>query len=130
MATLLTSVFGNHISVAAQPRTMAVQLSAYPGAHGITGMRMGTRGRAVTVAGRLYATGLTYPLARAAMDSLVAAIEAYYTVDPADYEHLGSLYSSLYLETFTLVPGGDGKLYHLSGGYLYADFVAVMRGMV
>ena len=132
MATDLTTIFGSEIVVSAQPRLSERQLTAYPGAHGLTGMWMGSRGYLIAITGRIRvdASG-GYSAGRLLLDTAVAAIEQYLYAAEADYSFSGSTYSNAVLEKFDLINDRNGKSYHyVKGNYLIADFVAVMRALI
>jgi hypothetical protein len=131
MATDLTTVFGSEIKVYAQPRIIQRQYAGYPGTHGLTGMHMGSRGYIVMVTGKLAVTGNTYALARAAMRTVILAIEEYLWADSDDYSFGNDTYENVVFEKFELVPDNEGKAFHItSEGYLVANFIALLRALI
>ena len=124
----LSSIFGSDINVAGQPRDVERQLTGFPGAAGITAMRLGTRGRRITVSGRIRTAGATYALARAACQAAADAIEAYCSADAANYTHLGTTYYAVVWGPFKLLADSGGRVFNwVAGGYVTASFVMYGR---
>ena len=124
MSTALTTIFGDEIKFYDQPRLVEIVFSGYPGAHGVTAMNLGTRGKPFVITGKLWGTGNTYDLARAALDVKIAAIEALQLAEAADYTYHGQTYKQLQFIQFTKVPDGGGKAYHISqNGDVFVNFV-------
>jgi hypothetical protein len=123
MATDLTTIFGYEIKVYRQPRLAEIQFVGFPGADGVTGMNLGTRGSPFTITGRLSATGNTYDLSRANLDDWISDIEALLWQPAADYSFRGQTWQNLQFVRFELVPDGDGKVYHFDGEYVFVFFV-------
>ncbi len=94
----LTTIFGSDITVTVQPRKADRQFVGFSGANGMTSMNLGTRGRQITVTGRLYAAGANYNAARANLQAVIDAIESYQSALAADYTYrsLFAFYSSLH----------------------------------
>ena len=131
MATALTTVFGDEIKVIVQPRQADRQYTGYPGAHGLTGMRMGTRGRQIVVTGRLASSGANYNAARSDLQDVIDDIEAYLNTDAADYSFAGTTYQDVVFDNFQLIPDRWGKAIHwTSEGYATADFICFLRSLI
>ena len=130
MATDLTSIFGSEITVAAQPWIHHRNYTAFPGAHGLLGMWMGTRGYPLFITGRMRATGANYAAARATLQTAVNAISYLTSSLPADYSFAGITYNSIVFDTFRLIPDGRGKTFHMTSSYVYADFVCQARSLI
>ena len=116
MATALTVIFGTNINVYQQPVLSVRQYSGFPGAHGLAGMHLGTRGRPLVISGHLAVTGANYNVARAAMRTAIDAIEAWTLIDPADYSFATEIYYAVVFDRFELVPDGNGKVFHWAAG--------------
>ena len=116
MAIALTTIFGTNINVYQQPVRSVRQYSGFPGAHGLAGMHLGTRGRPLVISGSIAVTGATYSIARAAMRTAIDAIEAYLLIDPADYSFATEIYYAVVFDRFELVPDGSGKVFHWAMG--------------
>jgi len=126
----LTTIFGSEIRVSPQPRLPIRQYAHFVGSHGLTAMHLGSGGYAIIVTGRLRASGASYAAARANMAAAIAAIESYNFADAADYTFGNDTYYNVLFEQFQLVPDGQGKIYHLSSGYVFVDFIARLRALV
>ena len=116
MAVALTTIFGSNICVYQQPVRSVRQYTGFPGAHGLAGMHLGTRGRQLVVSGHLAVNGASYSVARAAMQTAVDAIEAFLLADPADYSFAGVTYYAVVFDKFELAPDGSGKVFHWATG--------------
>ncbi len=131
MATNLTSIFGYEIVVAPQPRLHDRQYSGFPGAHGLAGMNMGSRGRVVVISGRLAYTGDDYTAARTALQAEINTLDSYMNNGSAAYSFEGETYSNLVFEKIELKPGRHGKVFHYTAdGYVFADFVCLARDLL
>lgn len=87
MATALTSIFGSEISVTPEAQRYMRQYAGFAGAHGVTAMHLGTRGRVIWITGRLRQTGATYAIARANLEYAIGLIEAWGNNPMADYTY-------------------------------------------
>lgn len=116
MAVALTDIFGTAISVYQQPVRSVRQYAGFPGAHGLAGMHLGTRGRQLVISGHLAVTESSYNAARASMRTAVNAIEAYLLIDPADYSFFTEIYYAVVFDKFELVPDANGKVFHWAAG--------------
>jgi len=126
--TLLTSVFGTQINLVVQPRLTERVYSGFPAAHGVTTMFMGSRGRQVTVSGRIVVAGATYTLGRVAAQVAIDAIEAYLWAPAADYSFYGCVFYAVVWESFHITPDSRGKAFHYCGpGYIEVDFIVQGR---
>jgi len=126
-----TSIFGNEIKVVAQPRRLQRQFVGFPGAEGLAGMYMGTRGYKIAVTGRLVGSGGSYDAARADLQTTIDAIEAYYADFPATYTFKGTNYNDVILVDFKILTGRGGKAFFwTSEGYMVCDFVATMISLI
>jgi hypothetical protein len=123
MATALTSLFGSEIKVFAQPRLAEIQFVGYPGAHGVTGMNLGTRGKPLVITGTLRYAGSGYDDSREHLDALIAVIEALLSAEAADYTYHGQTYEQVQFVRFELVPGGQGKVYHMTADCVLVNFI-------
>lgn len=135
MATAFTTIFGNEIIVSAQPRRAQKQRTGFPGAHGLVGMHMGTRGRPLVVTGRLRATGTDYSNARSKLqttiETSIEAIEAYLWADAADYTFKDDTYKNVEFDSFRLVPDSRGKIFHFNSvGEVFVDFVCLLTILI
>jgi len=130
MATDLISIFGAEINVTAQPWLHHRNYTAFPGAHGLLGMYMGTRGYPLIITGRLRATGVSYAAARATLQTAINAIDNYLAALPADYSFMGFTYNSVVFDTFRLIPGRRGQTFHFTKNWVYVDFVCQARSMI
>jgi len=127
-ATPLTNIFGTEIKVYAQPRQGQRQYAAFPGADGVVGMFMGTRGRQIVITGMLADTGSNYYNARANLQATIDAIEAYQQEPEADYSFAGETYTDVVFDKFQLVPDNNGKVFYwTSDGYVTCKFVACLN---
>ena len=127
MATDLTTIFGSEIKVAAQPRRAEKQYAGFPGAHGLVGMDLGTRGRRMTVTGRLRASGSDYDDARGNLQTTIDTIEAYLWAEAADYTFKGETYNNVVFDKLELLVDNKGTVFHLtSDGKVTVDFVCLM----
>ena len=128
MAIALTSVFGSQINVVVQPRQTERVYSGFPAAHGVTTMFMGSRGRPVTVSGRIVITASTYTLGRQYAQAAIDAIEVYLAAPAADYTFYGCTYYATVWDTFRIIPDSRGKAFHYCApGYIEVDFVMLGR---
>ena len=126
----LTAIFGTDIKVSPQPRQPLRQYAHFAGSHGLTAMHLGSGGYTITVTGRLRASGAGYAAARANLVAATAAIESYNFSDAADYTFANDTYYNVVFEQFQLVPDAHGKIYHLSSGYVFVDFIARLRALI
>ncbi len=131
MAVDFTTIFGNEIVVSAQPRRAARQYTAFPGAHGLVGMHMGTRGRPMVVTGRLRKTGTDYSDARSTLQTTIDDIEEYLWADAADYTFKGDTYSNVVFNKLQLLPDSKSKVFHFnSEGEVFVDFVCLLTILI
>ncbi len=131
MSEALMDIFGNEIKVAAQPRTSDRRHTAFAGAHGLTSMNLGTRGRQIVIVGRIACSGVDYAAARLNAETAVAAIEAYQWTDGGDYTYMGLTFYNCVFGLFQLLPDQRGRTYHYtSEGYVTVDFIAHIRELV
>jgi len=131
MAVDLINIFGTEIKVVAQPRRAKRQLVGFAGSHGMTSMNMGTRGRLVTVTGRIVGTGASYWAARANAQAAIDAIEAYQWIDGGTYTFNSQTFPYVVFEKFELLTDGEGKAFHYtSEGYVIVNFVAILRSLL
>jgi hypothetical protein len=124
MAIALTDIFGSQIKVMVQPRQTERTYTGFPAAHGVTTMWMGSRGRPVTVAGRIVTSVTTYALARVAAQAAIDAIEAYLWAPAADYSFNTCVFYATVWDSFRIVPDSGGKAFHwCTPGYIVVDFI-------
>ena len=131
MSTALTTIFGSEIKAALQPRAHHRQYAGFPGAHGLTGMYMGSRGAPLMITGRLAAGGANYQAARVALQTIIDDIDVgYIEAEADDYTHMGSTYYDVVFNRFELIPGRDGKYFHYTAaGYCACDFICTGRSL-
>jgi len=128
MSITLTTVFGSQINVVVQPRLTERVYSGFPAAHGVTTMFMGSRGRQITVSGRIVVSASTYTLGRVAAQVAIDAIEAYLWAPAADYTFYGCIYYAVVWESFRIIPDAGGKAFHYCApGYMVVDFIVQGR---
>jgi hypothetical protein len=131
MATALTTIFGDEICVYAQPRQVDRRYVGFPGANGLVGMHMGSRGRQLVITGRLREQGSNYINARKTLQETIDEIEGYLNKDSADYSFMGDTYEDVVFDRFNLLPDGKGKLFFMnSAGDVFVDFVCFLRQML
>jgi len=107
----LNTIFGTEINVSEQPRRSQRQFSGFAGAHGLTALHLGTRGKVVTISGTLRAAGVSYNAALAALKAALAVLEAYQWAIIADYTYRGVAYPNAVFEDFKLVKKSNGKMF-------------------
>jgi hypothetical protein len=131
MATNLTTIFGSEIKAALQPRVHQRQYAGFPGAHGLTGMYMGSRGAPLAISGRLVANGANYQAARVALQVVIDDIDVgYIEAEADDYTYMGSTYYDVVFDRFELIPGRDGKYFHYTtAGDCVCDFICTGRSL-
>lgn len=129
MATDLTTIFGNEIKVTVQPRLADKQYSGYPGAHGLTVMHLGTRGRLITISGRLRESGGSYSTARSSLQSAIDTIESYLNSAADSYSYKGDTYNYIVFESFRILERG-GKSVHWTGSDAVCDFIVRARQLI
>jgi len=131
MSIALTSIFGNEICVYLTPKIVERQESNFPGANGITTMHMGSRGRRLFITGTLRATGNDYATARAALGTIIAAIEMYLDAPINTYTFFGETYFYTLFVKLTLFPDGKGKLFRWNAnGSIACDFICEGRQLI
>lgn len=125
MAVDLNTIFGSEIKVGLQPRQADRQYVGFPGAHGVVSTHLGTRGRQLVITGTIRAA------TRAACQTAIDAIEPYLWADSADYTYKGGTYTNIIFDRFRLVPGYQGKFFHLTvAGQVTCQFVMHGRSLV
>jgi len=131
MSTALTTIFGTEIKAALQPRVHHRLYAGFPGAHGLTDMKMGTRGAPLAIAGRLAASGANYQAARVALQVIIDNIDAsYIEAEADDYTYMGSTYYDMVFDRFELIPDRNGKYFHYTtAGYCFCDFICTGRSL-
>jgi hypothetical protein len=129
------TVFGSEISVSPAWRNNETQLNGYAGATGVTGMRLGTRGRMITVSGTVRHTDATFAAAKA---GLVGDIDSFITTYGAAVEDTwqdGTVnYSNVVFLRMEPIPSrkADGTVgvYHWTGAACYCKFIAYFWQMI
>lgn len=129
MSTTLISIFGSEIKVGFQPRSSQIQYTAFPGAHGLTGIRMGSRGYPIFVTGKLVGSGGSYAAARANLTTTIDAIENHLWADMDTYTFGGNTFDNVVFEKFQLVPRNGKYFFLISTGDVVCYFVAILRSM-
>lgn len=131
MSIALTSIFGSEIKVVVQPALSVRQYSGFPGAHGLTAMHLGTRGRQLTITGTLAETGVSYATARAALQAVINTIEAYQWSAAVDITHAGCTYYYAVFDRLRILSDAEGKAFHFtSNGYVRCDFIMYGRCLI
>lgn len=131
MATNLSTIFGPEINVGVQPRLTERSFHGFPGAHGVTTMFLGSRGREVRITGRIVTAGAGYDAARVSCQVAIDAIEAWLFAPAADYSWGSCVYYAVVWEDFRLLPDGEGKFFSwLAGGKVAVDFVCIGRTLI
>jgi len=131
MSTALITLFGSEITARAQRREADREFNGFAGAHGLTSMLLGSRGKDVIVKGVIRGTGNTYDLARAdAIDSF-DSMETWLFAPADDYTFHGDTYESVVWNKITMVPDAAGKMFRqTSSGNVIVEFVAYGRSLV
>ncbi|MGH2271395.1 hypothetical protein ACQ9LF_06310 [Anaerohalosphaeraceae bacterium U12dextr] len=130
MAINLTAIFGNEINVSFQPREPNNQYTGFAGAHGVTGMMMGSRGWPLIVTGVLRAYGTSYRAARNALVQQIETIEQYQFYPEQTYSYQDEIYYDVVFDKFQLIDS-DGKLFkYTSEGFCVCRFIAYFRSML
>ncbi|MBW8017433.1 MAG: hypothetical protein FVQ82_14735 [Planctomycetes bacterium] len=130
MAVDLINIFGLEIKVVAQPRRAKRQLVGFAGSHGMTSMNMGTRGRLITVTGRIVGSGANYWAARANAQAAIDAIEAYQFTDGGTYTYDSQTFLYVVFEDFQLIAANGKAFHYTSEGYVIVNFVAILRSLI
>jgi hypothetical protein len=131
MSIDLSTVFGSAINVVVQPRDSERTYSGFPGAHGVTTMFLGTRGRMIQVTGRIACSGANYAAARTNCQIAIDAIEAYLWAAAADYSWGTCVYYAVVWDSFRLVGDANGKFFRWTmPGYCIVDFIASGRAIL
>lgn len=130
MSTALTAIFGSEIKVGFQPRASQIQYTGYPGAHGLTGIRLGSRGYPIIVTGRLFGTGGTYDLARADLATKIDTIETWLWAASQTFTFRGNTFDYVVFEKFELIPRNGKYFFLTSEGYVVCDFFCILRSLI
>lgn len=131
MSIALSTVFGSEINVVVQPRDTERSYNGFPGAHGVTTMFLGSRGRRIQVQGRIACSGANYAAARTNCQQAIDAIEAYEWAPATDYTWGTCIYYAVVWEPLRLITGDKGKAFHwVAAGYCYVDFIASGRAIL
>jgi len=131
MAEDLRQIFGSDTTLTVQPRRARRQLVGYAGAHGMTSMNMGTRGRLIAVSGRISFTDADYWVARENLQAVIDAIEAYQWTDGGDYYYDSQYFYYVIFEKFEIAVEGKSKSFHrANGGKVFVDFYAELRELI
>lgn len=128
MSTDLYTFFGTHeLVVVGQPREIERQYTGFPGAHGLTSMFMGSRGKPVIVTGTIRFNGASYEAARYNLEAYIYNLEQIQWADAADYYWLGSNYYNVVWEKLAFINKSDTTFYWSANGQVMAYFIAVGR---
>jgi hypothetical protein len=130
MATNLTAIFGTEIKTGIQPREPNNQYTGFPGAHGITGMMMGSRGYPLVVSGQLRTYGANYITARTAMINLIEQIELLQFYAEQTYWYGNEVYEYVAFEKMQLLDSNGKQFMYTSEGYCVTRFIAYFRSML
>jgi len=131
MAIALTAIFGSAIKVYSTALQFDHQETGYPGAHGITDMNLGSRGRHLFVRGTLKAAGGTYAKNRGAVSTAIAAIETWLWSPANTFTFFNDVYYNVIFIKFEPIPDNEGKLFHLnSNGSVSVEFLATGRQLI
>ncbi|MGD0077031.1 MAG: hypothetical protein ABSB91_00235 [Sedimentisphaerales bacterium] len=123
MATALTTAFGFEINVSDQPRIAEIQFVGFPGAHGVTSMHLGTRGRPFKITGKLATTGNGFDAALANLKTWIAELELLTYSPAADYTYHGQTFSNLQFIKLDIIADGSGRQYHFTSANVFCNFV-------
>ncbi|HBG77805.1 MAG TPA: hypothetical protein DDW84_02995 [Phycisphaerales bacterium] len=131
MATDLTSIFCDEITVSRGAYQVDRQYSGFAGCDGLTAMNLGGRGKPIIVRGRLRASAGSYSSGRAAASALLNALESNSYLAAADYTFNGETFEQVVWERIEPVANQSGKSYHLtSAGEVIIDFIALGRTLI
>jgi hypothetical protein len=130
MAINFTSIFGSAIKVGFQPRSANIQYTGFPGAHGVAGMMMGSRGYPIIVSGQLRTSGATYRAARTAMILLIESIEKIQFYGYQDYYYGDEWYQYVVFEKLQLLDSNGKEFIYTPEGYCVCQFVAYFRSLL
>ncbi len=131
MSVNLSTIFGPEINVVVQPRDVERSYSGYPGAHGVTTMFLGSRGRRIQISGRIVTNGVNYNLARVSCQTAINAIEAYLWSPAHDYHWGNNVYYACVFDSFRLLGDANGKFFTWSvPGYVVANFICTGRALI
>lgn len=131
MTIALTAIFGTNIKVGFQPRKPVLQLTGFPGANGLVGMHLGSRGYPIFVTGQLTGGGESYTLARQSLIATITTIGSYIFADPASYSFSGTIYDYVIFTEFRLIPDENGKFFHYNAaGNVTCQFVAGLLSLL
>ena len=131
MSINLSTIFGPEINVVVQPRDVERSYSGFPGAHGVTTMFMGSRGRSIRITGRIATYGVNYAAARTACQAAIDAIEAYLWAPAQDYHWGNNIYYAIVFDAFRILGDRNGKGFRWTrDGYCVADFVMTGRAIL
>jgi len=123
----LTDIFGTHINVTPQGRRRDKQKTGFAGAHGMTGMNLGSRGRPIVVTGTLYAAGASYALARAALLAAINVIDAYQDLSDDTYTYQSETYYYTTFESPVMIqPGPAGRGIYYNGSQAFCRFQCLL----
>jgi len=127
----LTTIFGTEINVVVQPRDVERLYAGFPGAHGVTTMFMGSRGRKVIISGRIATAGTNYNAARINCQIAIDSIEPYLWSPATDYSFRGCVFYAVVFDQFRILPDRANKYFHwVSPGYVTADFLCFGRAIL
>jgi gamma-glutamylcyclotransferase (GGCT)/AIG2-like uncharacterized protein YtfP len=130
MSINFTQVFGSEIKVGFQCREPNNQYAGFPGAHGITGMMMGSRGYPIIITGQLRIGGANYRAARTAMIQLIANIEKLQFYAEQTYTYGDELYMYVVFEKLQLLDSNGKEFMYTSEGYCVTRFIAYFRSLL
>jgi hypothetical protein len=130
MAINFTQIFGTEIKVSLQPREPNNQYAGFPGAHGITGIMMGSRGYPVIITGQLRTYGVNYRAARTAMIQLIEAIEFLQFYAEQTYTYGDEIYYYTVFEKLQLLDSNGKQFIYTPEGCCVTRFVASFRSLL
>jgi hypothetical protein len=119
----LQSIFGDEISVGEGHRQADREFTGYAGAHGLTSMLLGSRGRDVIVRGIVRGSGTNYSTARRNAAGKLDDLENAQWLDPDEYSFMGNTYYSVVWNRLELVPGPNGQTYCQTATDVIVQFI-------
>ncbi|HBG77668.1 MAG TPA: hypothetical protein DDW84_02300 [Phycisphaerales bacterium] len=131
MATDLTELWGNEITVSCGAYQVDRQYSGFAGCDGLTGMNLGGRGNPVIVRSRYRASGADYSTARGLASAVLQLLKDNLYLPADDYEFNGETFEQVVWERIEPIANQSGKSYHLtSASEVIIDFIALGRTLI
>lgn len=127
--TNLTEIFGTEIIVNDGHRQADRQFSGFAGAHGLTDMYLGSRGKEIVVMGTVRGIGETYAAARTDAASQLIAIEDCQELPAANYVFQGQTFTNVVWIDLKKIPLKDAAYLFSSAGEVIVRFIATGRSL-